>query len=415
VLTGGVIVLSAPAASAATVVNVLTSSQYVDSSGDVHIVGEVRDDGTTNVQFIQLNLQYFDAGNTLLSTDSTYTSVDRLVPGEKSPFHLIMTPQAGYDHYTISVSPAATPDPPNHNFTTVVTNESVDSTGAHHIVGTVQNDNTTDADFVAVVLTFYDNGGNVVNEDFTYTTDSTVPAGASSAFEDIVNGTPAYSSYAIVTQSSTPGSPNPSASPKPSASASPKPTSSPSPGSSPTPNPSPSPGDVTPTVSLAPSVISAGQRVTVSYQGAPNATLEIWSKTQPATSYSRISSVTLNASGFGTSSHAPTKNTRIMAKTAGGLTSATPLIQVRSVASLSARRVATRTYSFTGRVYPARTGRLVSLYRNGALVAQARTDASGVYAMTKTLAKGTFSFQVRTGDDTYNLGASSPARTVSIS
>jgi hypothetical protein len=168
-------------------------------------------------------------------------------------------------------------------------------------------------------------------------------------------------------------------------------------------------------VALGSSVISAGQRVTVTYHGAPNTTLQILSKTQPATSYSVISAVALDAAGNGASTHAPTKNTRIMAQTAGGLASTQPLIQVRSVASLNAKRVGTRTYTFTGRVYPALNGRLVSLYRNGALVAQGRTNSSGIYTMTKTLGAGSFSFQVRTANDTYNLGTSSPAHTYRIS
>jgi hypothetical protein len=155
--------------------------------------------------------------------------------------------------------------------------------------------------------------------------------------------------------------------------------------------------------------------VTVTYTGTPGSTLTVLSKTQPATSYSPITTVVLDAAGLGTTSHAPTKNTRIMAQTASGLASGQPLIQVRSVASINAKRVGVGAYTFTGRVYPARTGRLVSLYRNGVLVAQGHTDASGIYTITKKLARGTFSFLVRTGDDTYNLGTTSPARSVAIS
>jgi hypothetical protein len=52
----------------------------------------------------------------------------------------------------------------------------------------------------------------------------------------------------------------------------------------------------------------------------------------------------------------------------------------------------------------------VSLYRNGVLVAQGRSDASGVYRISRTLAAGTFTFQVRTPDDQHNLGTASPLR-----
>lgn len=172
--------------------------------------------------------------------------------------------------------------------------------------------------------------------------------------------------------------------------------------------------DIAPTVRLTASVISAGQRTTVEYQGAPGATLTILSKTQPATDYSVIGTVTLDGFGSGTSSHAPTKNTRIEARTDSGRYSAQPLIQVRSVASFNASRVSTRTYTFTGRVYPARDQRLVSIYRNGTLVAQTRCDASGIYNVTRTLAAGGYSFQSRTANDVYNLGTTSRTLPVTV-
>jgi hypothetical protein len=170
-----------------------------------------------------------------------------------------------------------------------------------------------------------------------------------------------------------------------------------------------------PSVQLSSSVISAGEHVTVTYRGTPGDTVQILSKTQPATGFSVIATVTLDASGLATSTHAPQKNTRITAQSAGGPSADQPLVQVRSVASLSAHRMATRNYTFTGRVYPALNQRLVSLYRNGALVAQGRCDASGVYSINKSLAAGTFSFFVRTSSDTYNVGTTSPTISVRIS
>jgi subtilisin family serine protease len=179
----------------------------------------------------------------------------------------------------------------------------------------------------------------------------------------------------------------------------------------PSPFPTPSPtaaSDTPPHVSLGTSVISAGQRVTVTYSGRPGSTIQILSRTQPATAFSVIGSVTLDADGVGTSSHAPQKNTRMTARALDGTASPNqPLIQVRSVASFSARKVDVRTYTFTGRVYPAHAGRLVSLYRDDVLIAQARCDSTGVYVMTKRLAVGPFSFYVRTPNDTYNLGTTS--------
>jgi hypothetical protein len=308
------------------------------------------------------------------------------------------------------------PDVPNHNFTPDATIGPADATGFRPITGTVRNDNTTNADFVNVVFTFY-NGSVVVNEDDAFVNDDTIPPGGSSVVESQVSAAPAFTSFTIRAESNSPAAPNPSASPSPSPSVSASASPSPSPGasSSPTPSPSASSTEVPPTIALASSVISAGQHVTVTYTGTPGSTLTVLSKTQPATSYSPITTVVLDAAGHGMTSHAPTKNTRIMAQTASGLASGQPLIQVRSVASINAKRIGVGAYTFAGRVYPARSGRLVSLYRNGVLVAQGHTDASGIYSIRKKLALGTFSFLVRTSDDTYNLGTTSPARSVAVS
>lgn len=171
-----------------------------------------------------------------------------------------------------------------------------------------------------------------------------------------------------------------------------------------------------PVVTLTPSTISAGQRTTVTYRGAPGSTIEVLARTQPATSYVRVATVRLDDAGVGTSTHAPQKSTRITARSAGGtLSDQQPVVGVRSVASLTVTRVAGRTYAFSGRVYPAREGRLVNVYREGVLAAQGRTDASGVYRISKLLPAGVRTYVVRTPDDTHNLGTTSPARRFAVS
>jgi hypothetical protein len=411
VLAGvGLVAWGVPAANATPVVSILSQSTYVDTVAYRHIVGEVQNNGSTNIEAIQLAFQFFDAANNSVGSDNATSTVDRLAPGEKSPFHEVFLPAAGYDHYTVALSAVDAPDVPNHNFTVLNQLETPTGSGFLQITGDIRNDNTTDADFVNAVFTFY-NGNTVVNEDSSFVNDDTITPGGTSAFFEEISQTPAFTRYTITAESNSPAAPSASPSPTPSPSTSPSASPTATPGASPT----ASSTEIAPTVALGSAVISAGQRVTVTYTGTPGSTLSILSKTQPATAYTRISSVTLDASGHGTTSHAPTKNTRIMARTASGLASGQPLIQVRSVASINARRVGVGAYTFSGRVYPARNGRLVSLYRNGTLVAQGHTDATGVYSITKKLARGTFSFLVRTGNDTYNLGTSSPARTVAIS
>lgn len=181
------------------------------------------------------------------------------------------------------------------------------------------------------------------------------------------------------------------------------------------PDPEPS-AQPAPTLTLSPATISAGQATTVTYSGTPGAVVDILSRTQPSTVFTRIGTVRLDDTGTATSTHKPQKNTRITARSADGtLSSTAPIIAVRSVASFNASRVGTRTWTFTGRVYPALDQRLVNLYRNGTLVGQGRSDATGVYRITRTLAAGPFTFQVRTPNDQDNLGTSSRELRLTIS
>ena len=203
-----------------------------------------------------------------------------------------------------------------------------------------------------------------------------------------------------------PTEPSPTASPSPTdgPSASPSPSSAPST----TPSASPSSSAKPVTLTITPSAISAGETTTVSYFGTPGAVVDILSRTQPSSVFTKIGTITLDGNGRGSSTHKPQKSTRITARAADGTMSDTaPIIAVRSVASINASRESTRTFTFSGRVYPALQNRLVNLYRNGTLVAQGRSDASGIYRMTKTLAAGTFVFQIRTSNDQNNLGTNS--------
>ena len=163
-----------------------------------------------------------------------------------------------------------------------------------------------------------------------------------------------------------------------------------------------------PVIAISPGVINAGQRMTATYTGPPGMVLDILSKTQPATTYSKIGTVTLDATGTGTSSHAPTRNTRLAARTPLGTIGGYPLIQERSIASINGFRVSRGFYVFQGTVSPILANRQVSLYRNGRLVGQAKTNARGIYAIGMVTAPGpTYDFVVRTPNDTYNLGATS--------
>ena len=62
-------------------------------------------------------------------------------------------------------------------------NSFTDSVGYLHVVGEVQNNSPTNAQFVQVTGTFYDNNNQVVGTQFTYTNPSDIGAGEKAPFD----------------------------------------------------------------------------------------------------------------------------------------------------------------------------------------------------------------------------------------
>ncbi|HXG39766.1 MAG TPA: DUF3426 domain-containing protein [Candidatus Limnocylindrales bacterium] len=182
-------------------VNVLSSSMYADSLGIVHVVGEVANDTRLPVEFVRITADFYDASGTLVATDFTYSRLDVLDPGERSPFHVISFSAAGATSYRLRTAYRPTLTPANHYFTVAVTNETPGPLGMLSLVGTVTNRNTTAAEFVRVEATFYDAAGVVVGTDFSYVnTDdrATLAAGETASFEIVVFDPPAYARYEVV-------------------------------------------------------------------------------------------------------------------------------------------------------------------------------------------------------------------------
>lgn len=188
--------------------SIVSSSHWTDSAGYMHVVGDVVNNGAQNEQFVEIDATYYNGSNTVIGTDFTFSTLDTLSPGEKSPFMLLFDPSTypGYDHYVLGPVTAQTAGAPSQLFTTAVTSDTVDISGYEHLVGTVFNRNSTSADYVEPVFTFYGADGSVVDGDFTFIntgSTSTLPPCSSAAFELIrTPDAPSFSTYAVISQSS---------------------------------------------------------------------------------------------------------------------------------------------------------------------------------------------------------------------
>ena len=195
-------------ASASADIRIVSHSQH-RSPDEVHIAGEVINEGSSNADFIEVTARLLSSSNQQVGTESSYTLLDILAPGEKSPFHLVFAPPTNYHHYPLSVTATDTAEAPNHNFTVRVTNTSTDADGDRHINGEVTNNNETRAEAVQVVFTFYNAEGGVVEAEvaFPETLDfePALDPGETAPFELILTSEArSYATFAAVAESSSP-------------------------------------------------------------------------------------------------------------------------------------------------------------------------------------------------------------------
>jgi hypothetical protein len=172
-------------------VSILSSSQTNTDFGSTYIVGEVRNDLSQLVNYVQIVGTFYDSNGVLIDTDFTYTDLDYLRPGEKSPFRLIVSDESvvqRIDSYTLAVNwePVFADQSAVAEATVlriVQGEQRIGEFGWYEIVGEVVNGGSEPTQYVKVVATFYDDAGRVIGTDFTYTDPSDVAAGQSAPFE----------------------------------------------------------------------------------------------------------------------------------------------------------------------------------------------------------------------------------------
>ena len=86
---------------------ILSDNNYVASTGNLHIVGEVINESFESMTFVKIIATFYDSNNSVIGTDFTYTRPPTLEPGQKAPFDMILfkgsMPLHLVAYYTLSV------------------------------------------------------------------------------------------------------------------------------------------------------------------------------------------------------------------------------------------------------------------------------------------------------------------------
>lgn len=85
-----------------------SDNSFVNEVGNLHVVGEVENNSPNPVQFVRIIGTFYDSGQNVVATGSTFTDPTDVSPGEKAPFDLILTqasiPLNDIDDYTLKVT-----------------------------------------------------------------------------------------------------------------------------------------------------------------------------------------------------------------------------------------------------------------------------------------------------------------------
>jgi hypothetical protein len=181
-------------------------------SGDLVIVGEIENVGTTNIGYVYVTgIAYINGTSVATAQHQVYGN--NLKPGQKAPFYLDFIPEnsetgdlswvSNVTNVAAYLSYVYNSDEEMYQGLTV-TSDSSTSSGTFTVTGTVTNTGTETTGDVRVVTTFYNSSGTVVSMNYTdVLSDSFAPSSTVSYTAVPTDNYPSsnITSYSVLVQS----------------------------------------------------------------------------------------------------------------------------------------------------------------------------------------------------------------------
>jgi len=151
-------------------------------SGYWNIIGEVINPTASPVFFVEITARLLDAGGQLVAVEDTFATLTQVGPGRRSPFSVyIGNPPATAAAFTIAVTDVNSSSSLAYRDVTILNIQARDNFGLE-VFGDVRNPEELEMRGVEVVATFYDLAGNVVDLENSFTSPSTLAAGATGTY-----------------------------------------------------------------------------------------------------------------------------------------------------------------------------------------------------------------------------------------
>ena len=146
-------------------VHILDNDTYYvdDVLGLLNVVAEVQNSTADTVNLDGISVRFYDAGGTLLETETAIVVLDNLPPNEKTCFDVELIEPAGWSYYEIETPSYTSGGGPFPNLTVLNDSFSVNpSFGFYELVGQIRNDESSTVTDVTLVGTLYNASGEVI-------------------------------------------------------------------------------------------------------------------------------------------------------------------------------------------------------------------------------------------------------------
>jgi S1-C subfamily serine protease len=165
---------------------ILSDRAYTDDIDYTHVVGEVRNNTNTPVEFVEITATFYNKAGKVIATDYTYAALEIVPSGGKSPFEILKELPTSAARYTLNVDWEEADTAPPSGLKILSRSQYVDDIDFLHIVGEVKNTSGRRLEYVEIVATFYDKRGRVLATDFTYTSPESLRGGQTAPFEFVL-------------------------------------------------------------------------------------------------------------------------------------------------------------------------------------------------------------------------------------
>ncbi len=163
------------------VMGLLSHRDFIGLAGDMHIVGQVRNETAANLDHISVRILFYNRWGTVMRIVDGPALLDVIGPQQTTPFALVFANEWGWDHYTIRVTAQPTLRKLPIGLIVVEYRTFGFQSGILHVAGRIRNDGDQAVERAQVVVTLYDPWGTVVNAGFAYT--GRIPAGQEAEFD----------------------------------------------------------------------------------------------------------------------------------------------------------------------------------------------------------------------------------------